>query len=281
MTFEKSPFGWHSLKLAFAAALWVTACGGSAFFESGSAGAGASGSAGHGAGAVGSGGSSAAGAGGHICNVACPLVLCDGTPVIKPGECCATCDPGGGGGSGGASGGATSSAGSPGMCTVACTLIGCGPGFKSVIEPGACCPTCVPDGSGGGCGGISCPAIKCAAGYKSEQQAGACCPTCVPDNSCAMGQQGYSSLRQKLLAQPDVSACTVSKDCTLLANNFYCGDQCAQIPVSVAASQSIENELSGYAKNNCSTCSPIYPPCAAPVPPACVRNVCVHGSFLN
>ena len=122
------------------------------------------------------------------------------------------------------------------------------------------------------------PAIDCAVGYKLSQQAGSCCPTCVPDSSCTMGQQGYSSLRQKLLAEPGATACMVSNDCTLLASNFYCGDQCAQIPVSVATAQSIERELSGYAKNNCSTCSPIYPPCAVPQPLTCVRNECLQGN---
>jgi hypothetical protein len=299
MKFEKSWLEQSGFKLTLAAALWTTACGGLAFSGSGNGGAGNTGTAGSGAGgavagaggsdaggsdaggsdAGGSdaGGSEAAGAGGHVCNVSCPA--CEGVSVIKAGECCPTCEPAGGSGG-------VSSGGSGPVCTGACSAIGCGPGFKSVTEPGACCPTCVPDGAGGaggagGCtGAFACPGVVCAKGFMSQQQAGSCCPTCVPSDTCSKGQQGYAALRQKLLAQPEVGACKVSKDCTLLAGSANCGDSCSHTPVSAALAQSIDDELSAYASNNCSTCTPIYPPCAYPVPPSCVQGVCVLGSNL-
>jgi hypothetical protein len=112
-----------------------------------------------------------------------------------------------------------------------------------------------------------------------QQQPDACCPTCVPDDSCTQGQQGYDTLRTKLLTQPGAVACKVDKDCALLAGDAYCGDECSNIPVNAAAAQSINSALSSFAKNNCSTCTPIYPPCAAPLPPACVQGQCAFGMF--
>jgi hypothetical protein len=114
-----------------------------------------------------------------------------------------------------------------------------------------------------------------------QQQAGDCCPSCVPDDVCTLGQQGYDTLRQKLLAQPGAMACKVSNDCTLLSGNAYCGDECSQVPVNAAAAQGIDDQLSTYATNNCSTCMPVYPPCAAPLPPVCAQGQCVTGSYLN
>jgi hypothetical protein len=102
----------------------------------------------------------------------------------------------------------------------------------------------------------------------------------VPSDTCSKGQQGYAALRQNLITQPEALACKVSKDCTLLSGNANCGDQCSQATVSVAAAQSIDDELSAYASNNCSTCTPIYPSCPAPPPPSCVQGVCVPGSYL-
>lgn len=88
-------------------------------------------------------------------------------------------------------------------------------------------------------------------------------------------------LRTKLLTQPGAVACKVDKDCALLAGDAYCGAECSNIPVNAAAAQSINSALSAFAKNNCSTCTPIYPPCAAPLPPACVQGQCAFGMFLG
>lgn len=279
MNFEKSSLKQRALLAALV--LWATACGGTAFSEAGSAGAGGTASGGTDAGGTGAGGSGVAGTG-PVCNVACPLILCDGASVKKPGECCPTCEPSGGAG-GGSNGG---SVGVGGCASVACLALGCAPGWTSVYEPGACCPTCVPSGSAGsggtgGCVNISCPAFDCAPGYILQQQAGACCPSCVPKDDCALGQQSYDMLRQKLLAQPGALACKLSTDCTLLSGNAYCGDQCSQAPVNAAAAQSIDSELGTFATNNCSTCTPIYPPCAAPLAPVCVQGQCVAGHTLN
>src|SRR5450432_1952871 len=160
MNFERSFLRQHGLTVAFAAALLATACGGT-FSGAGGSGAGGptAGTGGSGAGGptAGAGGSAAGAGGGVVCDVACPLIPCDGTLTFNPGQCCPSCESNGGAG-GLSSGGA---GGSGGCLAVACLEIGCGPGFISVLQPGACCSSCVPDGSGGGCGDVGCPAIAC------------------------------------------------------------------------------------------------------------------------
>jgi hypothetical protein len=131
----------------------------------------------------------------------------------------------------------------------------------------------VPDGGAGaggvgGCANNGCPS-DCGTGYRLEQKPGECCPSCVPNNACTEGQQSYDTLRQKLISQPGAVACKVDKDCALLSGNAYCGDECLQMPVNAAAASSIESELDAYAAKNCSTCTPVYPPCAASLPPFC------------
>jgi hypothetical protein len=276
---ENASFSQHALLLAFAAALWATACGGT-FSGTGAAGAGGTGAG------VGGGRAGAGTGGGVICDE-CPLIACNGVSTIQPGECCPTCEPSGG--SGGTSSGGASSGGAAGSgCSgdFACPDIGCAPGWKPVYESGACCPTCEPDGSAGaggggvgGCGAFVCPGIACAQGYMLQQTAGECCPSCVPNDACAEGQQSYDMLRQMLISQPGAVACKVDKDCTLLPGNAYCGDECSQTPVNAAAAQSIEVQLNASAAKNCSTCTPIYPPCAAPFSPVCVDGQCV-GSVI-
>jgi hypothetical protein len=88
------------------------------------------------------------------------------------------------------------------------------------------------------------------------------------------GQQGYDALRQKLLQGPGALACKVNSDCTLLSGNAYCGDECSATPVSVTSAPGIDSQLSSYASDNCSTCTPVYPPCAAPLPPVCNNGLC-------
>jgi hypothetical protein len=58
----------------------------------------------------------------------------------------------------------------------ACPRTVCLPGSRSVLAPGACCPTCVP------CGPVNCPAIPtCGAGEQPFTPPGQCCPTsCGP-----------------------------------------------------------------------------------------------------
>ena len=275
MTLETRSLKQHGLMVSLVAALWATACGGT--FTGGGAG----GAAGTGATSGAAGAGTAGTAGGFACDVECPAIECMGNVVMHAGDCCPSCEPTGGAG-GVSSGG---SAGVGGACAAtACPAYACAVGYKSVYEPGACCPTCVPDGGGGsggvgGCAAVDCALPKCAPGYMLEQEPDACCPTCVPNNACTTGQQSYDTLRTKLLSQPGAIACKVAQDCALLGSNAYCGDECSHIPVNAAAAQSINGELSTFAKNNCSTCTPIYPPCAAPPPPACVQGQCVIGMF--
>lgn len=103
-------------------------------------------------------------------------------------------------GEGGRFDGSNASGGTSGVsgvvCSDPCPTLACGEGFKSLVQPGACCDTCVPDGGSGGGSGIgctgenaagasnACPALACGPGYKSALNPGACCPSCVPDGSC-------------------------------------------------------------------------------------------------
>jgi hypothetical protein len=228
-------------------ALHTAGCGGTAFSDGGSGGAAGSAIGAAGSGVSGNGGSAGTGAGGAS-----------------------------GGSAGGCSG------------VSACPAVACAMGWTSVTKPGDCCPTCVPSGEAGaggsgGCAGAgACPAIDCIQGYTLEQTAGACCPTCVPDaNACTQGQQGYEALRQKLLQASGVLACKVTSDCTTLSGNAYCGDECAATPVNVTSAPGINNQLSSYATDNCSTCTPEYPPCAAPLPPACENGFCVNSGVVT
>jgi hypothetical protein len=265
------------LLVSLGAVLWTTACGGSAFLGGGSGGA--DGGAGTQAGA---GGSGAGTAGGATCDVGCPLVLCTGTSVTRPGDCCPTCETGG---SGGVSSGGTAGAG--GSCSnIACPHYDCVMGDHLAYQSGACCLTCVPDDSGGsggigGCAAVDCAAPVCASGYMLQQQPDACCPVCVTDAACTMGKQGYGVLRTALLAQPGALACKVNQDCSLLGGNAYCGDPCSQIAVNAAAAQSIFSALSSFATSNCSTCTPVNAACAASLPPACVQGQCESVMFAG
>ncbi|MEO8906338.1 MAG: hypothetical protein ABI488_27245 [Polyangiaceae bacterium] len=191
-------------------------------------------------------------------------------------------DTGAASGAGAGGSGAASGAGSGGMCNVECVQVECD--GVLTMAPGECCPVCVPygtggagDGGAGGCSNTACPAYACGSGYKPQTLPGECCPSCVPDDSCAQGQADYSTLRRKLLAQPGAVACKVDNDCALLPGSSYCGDQCSQIPVNAAAAQSIESQLSSFGSSNCSTCTPIYPPCTSAFSPVCTQGQCVSG----
>lgn len=239
-------------------ALSLGACGGStSVFDNtgGSAGtgsvagsAGAGGSVAHaGAGGSGTAGTSSAGAGG-VCIAFCPAIDCAEGYTLEPGACCPVCVPNGGsGGSTGSAGAAgVGNAGGVGGCgDVVCTDIGCGPGTTPVIEPGNCCPTCVPDGE-----------------------------------ACAAGKQGYQALLGNLLAQPGATSCMVDDDCTLLTGSGQCGAACSASPVNSSQAMEMAYQLSLWEKSYCSTCSPIYPPCAAPPKPVCNAGKCEPYHFL-
>ncbi len=276
MSIKKSILRGCGLLVLVLGALHSAGCGGSAFSDGGSGGAAGS--------AIGAAGSGVGGNGGSTgtCDKECPLIACGpgSVSVTQPGNCCPTCIPNGQGGTGGASGGSTGVGGCGGV--VACPAIACAAGWTSVTEPGDCCPTCVFTGQGGaggsaGCAStIACPPIDCVHGYTLEQEAGECCPSCVANaEACTQGQQGYTTLRQKLLQASGVLACKVDSDCTVLSGNAYCGDECSATPVNVTSAPGINNQLSSYATDNCSTCTPMYPPCAAPLPPVCENALCV------
>jgi len=201
----------------------------------------------------------------------------------------------GGASSGSTSGGNTSSGGAGVDCThVACTAIGCGPGLKPILEPGACCTTCVPDGSGGGggsgssgggggsggnpCAITTCPRPLCARGFMYADVPGQCCGSCVPDpNACPNAQAEYRALRDKLLAAPEATSCSVGADCQWLATSAPCGDPCPSHAVSVKAAVMLEQQLANFAESSCSFCPATLPPCAAPPPPVCSAGQCLFG----
>jgi len=115
-------------------------------------------------------------------------------------------------------------------------------------------------------------------GYHLQQQAGQCCPSCVADTTCDAGQKGYQALRQKLLADPSAVACKTAKDCALLEEHPFCGDQCSYVSASASQAPSINEQLTSWDKANCSSCTPIYPPCVAPYPVQCLNSKC---GFMN
>jgi len=251
-------------------ALYGVGCGGSAFSDSGSGGTGS---------VAGSGGTgSVAGSGGAVGHGGCPGLCnsraCGANERAVGDACCPSCEP-----IGGAGGIANGGSGGNQCAAALCAGILCPSGSKAEIAPGQCCPSCVPDGSGGTGGACtaSCPAYDCATGYHLAQAPGDCCATCVSDDACMAGQDGYQTLENELLAPTAVHACKVDQDCSLLYGNAYCGQTCSALPVNAAQATAINSKLESYAKANCSTCKPEYPPCAAPFPAQCINSQCVSG----
>jgi hypothetical protein len=253
--------------------VYVAACGGSATF--------------HGDGSAGSAGSgSLAGTGGGTqCNGLCPDIACGPGSITVQGECCPTCIPAGtGGGSfgtaGSGSGGIVESAGtSSGGCTglYACPAIACGPGSTTVMDPVTCCATCVTDNDGGigGCAAVGCVSVACATGYTLQKVPGDCCPMCQPDaQACTSGEQGYQTLRSSLLAQPGATSCMSDSDCTPLIGAAQCGDACTNTAVNASLAKDMTSQLDLWAADYCSTCTPVFPPCAAPPAPFCSGGQC-------
>lgn len=129
-------------------------------------------------------------------------------------------------------------------------------------------------GGVGGCALVDCSAPECDPGYVAQQAPDACCPVCVP-TVCTEGQLGYDTLLGTLLDRPGAVACKVDKDCALLASSAYAGNPCPSVPVNAAAAPSINAELSSFANDNCSTCSPIYVLCPASPLPFCFEGRCM------
>jgi hypothetical protein len=130
-----------------------------------------------------------------------------------------------------------------------------------------------------GSGGIGpCGEHTCGPGYKLILEAGAACPKCLPDpDACANGQRQYREARAEFLAEPSALSCSKDADCTFLAGSASCGDACAADPVSVAAASAIDQTLTWYSSQFCSSCSPSFPPCVAPPSPVCANGVCILG----
>jgi hypothetical protein len=245
-------FSWTRFRgaaLLAAGAIVVSACGGSAEFREG--GAGAAGSA--------VGGAPSAGAGGVGVS---------------------------GGGAGGGGGWRDSGEAGSACVNVECPSDGaCGPGYKAVTDASGCCTTCVPDGSGGSggnsCAYTSCPAIACGPGTKWASVPGQCCGTCVPDpEACSEAQAAYQDLRSQLLSAPGALNCGTTADCQFLSSSARCGAPCPSSAVSTAAAKSIEQQLNQFEAVNCSFCPAVEVPCVAPPPPFCAGGTCILGGYL-
>ena len=120
------------------------------------------------AGSVGSAGSVSVGGGPNCMAVDCADPVCanGAQPVVKPGQCCATCPP----------------------STTGCEDVVCKPvtecpaGYELSQPAGACCQGCVPKPGGVACLEIACPPDNtCPVGYVRGDLVGGCCYDCVPD----------------------------------------------------------------------------------------------------
>jgi hypothetical protein len=270
-------------------ALYLAACGGTASFKGGDGSGGASSAGASSGGSSNAGAPNPSGGSGPVCNVACPAIACGPGSITVQNGCCPYCVPDGTAGDG--------SGGYGGCGVVACPLIACSSNEVLIDELGQCCPTCVPAGNGGaggttqsgGAGGApetggrggeggtvctaSCPA--CLNGFVPVMEPGACCPMCVaPSQACTAGEQGYQTLRASLLQQSGATSCNVDSDCTNLSGLAQCGDQCVTSAVNASLEPEMANQLSLWASSYCSTCTPVYPPCAAPPTPFCSAGQC-------
>lgn len=159
--------------------------------------------------------------------------------------------------------GSVSTGGAPCACDpIVCTLVG----FQLVPNTNGCCYQCQ-------CNPKLCPAIACGSGSHLEVQPGQCCQTCIMDD-CAQQRAGYQQLKQALVEKYSSLGCMTANDCTVYYEKNQCSIGCGIVMPS-AAIGNLDDNLQGYAQQNCSpTCPNTVPPCDAPQPPVCVNNRC-------
>jgi hypothetical protein len=160
------------------------------------------------------------------------------------------------------------------MCTnVGCPAIGCGPGYISVIEPGACCPVCKPAPCNGACVAIACPK-----GAHLETPPGMCCPICVPDGptACEQGQKAYAELRSMLLQKYQTLGCMRDADCGTVYESNRCASSCGTA-LPFAALSFFADNLRSFADSNCASCPPQPPPPCVPGFVTCQKGQCFFG----
>ncbi|MDF3071088.1 MAG: hypothetical protein K0R38_6689 [Polyangiaceae bacterium] len=167
--------------LPLSIAALVVACGGTVSQNDRNGSAGTPTSAGNGSASGASTGGTAASAGGSVATAGslsvggaptCTTVECeppacrkDEISVLRPGDCCETCQPAAGG------------------CEdVKCQPVEpCGEGYELAQPAGACCVGCIPKPGFVACVNITCPPARCPLGYVRGDLLGGCCYDCVPD----------------------------------------------------------------------------------------------------
>lgn len=183
------------------------------------------------------------------------------------------------------------------ICQASCPALLCADGFVGIKQAGDCCPSCIPS-TGQKCstsadcpqtdavcqacpdGSSSCPSYECLNGLCAFSS-----PACAPGDggapdACTLGQQGYTTLRQGLLAPAAATACKLDTDCEILQDGGSCAfDYCSYTSVNAAMVDGFDEKLSAYAADYCSSCKPIYPPCPAPMSPVCKNGQCAFGTF--
>ncbi|HEY4159943.1 MAG TPA: hypothetical protein VGM29_17650 [Polyangiaceae bacterium] len=135
-------------------------------------------------------------------------------------------------------------------------------------------------GTGGSAGAcvVSCISIACASGSHLETEPGACCPSCVPDSStCDDGLSQYGLLRNELLT-PDTNACMADGDCTFLYEPAACGYPCVSALINTWSGPSIQQKLNAFGQTACASCSSLTPPCPLLPATACCNGRCTVGS---
>lgn len=251
------------------AVLLAVACGGSAFSggdgdggsgsgagqagkpsTAGTNGSGGSGATGGGAGTGGSvsvAGSVSVGGGPNCTAVDCADPVCanGAQPVIRPGQCCATCPPP-----------------TTGCEDVVCKPVtSCPAGYELSQPAGACCQGCVPKPGGVACVEIACPPDDtCPAGYVRGNLVGGCCYDCVPDP----------------LYCGDVSDCVTAdrpRSCCgcpeAITRREYEADECwSDVKAPRMIPQSCYPEV---------TCDALCGQCEAPGPLLCAGHRCALG----
>ncbi len=248
--------------LGLVSLLPLTGCGGASFAGSGEdggaagAGAGKGGNNSSGGGRIGgsssTGGQSAGAGGADGCpaDVACAAIGCGPGfhSVLRPGECCPSCDP---------------DPMPPSCKGVECSPPQCRPGYAPGPIPGACCHGCVENGDPIepiNCTAVDCTdATKCPLGYHPEVSQGSCCAICVPD-------PGYCQVDSDCLIADRPRACCGCPEA--ISERHYQNDVCWS---DAAAPRPLPEHCTPQV-----FCAAICAPCAAPGEARCVERHCTE-----
>lgn len=155
-----------------------------------------------------------------------------------------------------------------------CLLIGCGLGYVSQPDPDGGCGVCVL-----ACGDVACTEADCPPGSHVEMRDDECCPVCVKDDAlpCEEAQKLYREFRAQWLAEYDGQSCLQEPECSILWEHNRCSATCGT-PLGLDARNRVEQELSAFAEETCSSCpSPVATPCPTPPALTCVEGNCQYA----